>query len=111
MPISQKCSKLVACILELLHRRTRYEKIIEVEGLKLQICPQVFNPLTGRTSAFFIKDMKIQATNRVLKIGTGSGVIAAAVAKITDSVVATDANPYAVHCAQTTLKLNSFEDR
>ncbi len=43
---------------------------------------------------------EVKPGDRVLEIGTGSGTIAAELAKVTD-VVATDINPHAVSCAKT----------
>ncbi len=45
---------------------------------------------------------EVKPGDRVLEIGTGSGTIAAELAKVTD-VVATDINPHAVSCAKTKL--------
>lgn len=43
---------------------------------------------------------EVKPGDRVLEIGTGSGTIAAELAKVSD-VVATDINPHAVSCAKT----------
>jgi len=102
---------LITWILELLHRRTQQESSVVIEGIRVQICPQVFNPIIGRTTQFFIQNMKIHSTQKVLEIGTGSGVIAAAAARVTQYVTATDVNPYAVQCARTTMRLNGVENR
>jgi release factor glutamine methyltransferase len=82
-----------------------------MNGLRVQICPQVFNPITGRTTQFFIEHMHIDPKDRVLEIGTGSGAIAAAVANQAQCVTATDVNPYAVKCAQSTMRLNGLEKK
>ncbi|MFX1301676.1 MAG: HemK2/MTQ2 family protein methyltransferase, partial [Promethearchaeota archaeon] len=79
--------------------------------LKVQICPHVFNPLTGRTTKFFIRHMQIHPSSRVLEIGTGSGAIAAAAAQAGGYVTATDINPYAVQCARITMRLNNLQNR
>ncbi len=42
---------------------------------------------------------EVKAGDRVLEVGTGSGLIAAELAKVT-GVVATDINPHAVLCAR-----------
>jgi release factor glutamine methyltransferase len=55
--------------------------------------------------------MVIQPGDRVLEIGTGTGAIAAAAAQRTQEVVATDISPYAVKCAQATMRLNHIEQR
>jgi release factor glutamine methyltransferase len=54
--------------------------------------------------------MKIPQSARVLEIGTGTGAIAASAASYTTGVVATDVNPYAIKCAEATMRLNDVED-
>ena len=103
--------RFISWILELLHRRTRQTRIARINGLRIQICPQVFNPITGRTTAFFIRHMQIQPHNRVLEIGTGSGAIAVAAAQVAQSVTATDVSHFAVQCAQATMKLNQVDNQ
>jgi release factor glutamine methyltransferase len=103
--------RLITWILDFLHRQTRSENIARIEGLPVQICPQVFNPLIGRTTQFFIQHMQILPESRVLEIGTGSGAIAVAAAHVAKAVTATDVNPYAVQCAKTTIRLNGREDQ
>ncbi|MFX1317557.1 MAG: HemK2/MTQ2 family protein methyltransferase [Promethearchaeota archaeon] len=102
--------RFVRWVLELLHRRIRLNRVITMDGLQIQICPQVFNPVTGRTTHFFIQHMQIKSGSRVLELGTGSGAIAAAAAQISPSVTATDISPYAVKCAKATLRLNGVEE-
>jgi release factor glutamine methyltransferase len=82
-----------------------------MNGLRVQICPQVFNPITGRTTRFFIQRMQLRLGTRVLEVGTGSGAIAAAAAQVSKFVCATDISPFAVRCAKATMRLNGIEDR
>jgi len=102
--------RFVSWILELLHRRTRQTRVITMDGLHIQICPQVFNPVMGRTTHFFIQHMQLQSESRILDLGTGSGAIAVAAAQICQSVTATDISPYAVKCAKATFRLNGVAD-
>ncbi|MFX1566167.1 MAG: HemK2/MTQ2 family protein methyltransferase [Promethearchaeota archaeon] len=103
--------RIVTWVLQLLHRRPQKPVITQMNGLLVQICPKVFNPITGRTTQFFIEHMHIEPRNQVLEIGTGSGAIAAAAANQAQSVIATDVNPYAVQCAQATMRLNGLEKK
>ncbi len=111
MVLSQIYPRLIAWILDLLHRRTKQAFIVELNGLKVQICPHVFNPLIGRTTKFFIQHMQIHPFSRVLEIGTGTGAIAAAAAQAGGHLTATDINPYAIQCARTTMRLNNLQNR
>jgi len=111
MVFSQIYPRLVAWTLDLLHRRTRRVYIVEFNGLKVQICPHVFHPLTGRTTKFFIRHMQIHLSSRILEIGTGTGAIAAVAAQAGGHVTATDINPYAVQCARKTMRLNNLQNR
>jgi release factor glutamine methyltransferase len=82
-----------------------------MDGLQIQICPQVFNPVTGRTTHFFIQHMQLKPGTRILELGTGTGAIAAAAALVSQSVTATDISSYAVKCAKATFRLNGVEKR
>ncbi len=103
--------RFISWVLELRHRRIQHEWTVEWNGLRIQICPQVFNPFTGRTTQFFIRHMNIRPDSHVLEIGTGSGAIAAAAAQNAQFVTATDVNPYAVRCAQATMRQNGLMNR
>ncbi|MFX0167976.1 MAG: HemK2/MTQ2 family protein methyltransferase [Candidatus Hodarchaeota archaeon] len=103
--------RIMNSLLHILHRRLTQPRVIMLDNLCIQICPQVFHPGYGRTTLFFIQHMILHPQNRVLEIGTGTGAIAAAAARITHDVTATDVNPYAVNCAQGTMKLNKVETR
>ena len=60
---------------------------------------QVYHPEADSYLLLEAALAEVKPGDRVLEIGTGSGLIAAEVAGIT-SVVATDINPHAVHCAR-----------
>ncbi|MFW9831062.1 MAG: HemK2/MTQ2 family protein methyltransferase, partial [Candidatus Thorarchaeota archaeon] len=111
MLIPQIYSRIAASVLTLLHRRTQKSQVIDICGIRVQVCPNVFNPVTGRTTEFFIRHMEIPISADVIEIGTGSGAIAAAAAMKTNSVVATDVNPFAIRCAKRTMELNNVDKR
>ena len=79
--------------------------------IKVRICPHVFNPIIGRTTAFFIQNMVIPPASKVLEIGTGTGAIATVAAMDSNHVIATDISPEAIACTKTTLRLNQVEER
>ncbi len=103
--------QIVARALQLLHRRVQKPRITTLEGIRVQICPQVFNPIIGRTTSFFLRHMIIRPDSQILEVGTGTGIIAAKAALHTSHVIATDINAYAIECAKKTLELNEIQDR
>ena len=60
---------------------------------------QVYKPEADTYLLLDAARAEVKAGDRVLEIGTGSGLIAAELAKVT-VVVATDINPHAVFCAR-----------
>lgn len=104
-------SLLIASVLQFAHRRLRAPRVVVLNGLRVQICPRVFNPTVGRTTRFFLRHMQIPAGSSVLELGTGTGVIAAAAARHSKEVCATDISPHAVRCAKATMRLNKVQKR
>lgn len=102
-------SLLVASVLQFAHRRLRRPRIVSLNGLRVQLCPRVFNPTVSRTTRFFLQHMEFPTGSTVLEIGTGTGVIAAAAARRSNEVWATDISPYAVQCARATMRLNNVD--
>ena len=60
---------------------------------------QVYTPDADTYLLLDASRTEVKAGDRVLEVGTGSGLIAAELAKVT-WVVATDINPHAVLCAR-----------
>jgi release factor glutamine methyltransferase len=56
---------------------------------------QVYTPSDDTHLLLFTAQREVRPTDRVLEIGTGSGIIAATLAKIAASIIATDINPHA----------------
>lgn len=100
---------LVASVLQFAHRRLRRPRIAVLDGLRVQLCPRVFSPIVSRTTRFFLQHMEIPTGSSVLELGTGTGAIAAAAARHSEKVWATDVSPYAVRCARATMRLNNVE--
>jgi release factor glutamine methyltransferase len=61
---------------------------------------QVYAPAEDTALLLDAAWCEVRPTDRVIEVGTGSGIIAAALATIAGSVVATDINPHAVACAR-----------
>lgn len=84
---------------------------VEYLGLTLQIPPEV-QPITGMSDLLgrAVLD-EVGETDRVLDMGTGSGVNAILAASKTSDVVAVDVNPHAIDAAHANAALNGVADR
>ncbi len=81
------------------------ERWVKAAGMRLRVVPGVFDPSLHFTSAFLAEYVGrpdvVASTDRVLDVGTGSGIVAIAAARAgAREVVAIDLNPQAVLCAQ-----------
>src|SRR5690349_14817242 len=79
-------------------------------GLELRIPKDVFSP--GGLGNFHptVRD-EVKPTDRVLDMGTGSGIVAILAAARSSDVVAVDINPKAVEAARANAVLNGVADR
>ena len=80
-------------------------------GMRLEVPPQVHPPasqpeLLGRAVL-----SEVRETDRVLDMGTGSGVNAFLAASKSQNVVAVDNNPFAVACAKANAERNGLSSR
>lgn len=97
----------------LLSRRVGRLVLEQVNGLDLVVLPDVFNPAVFRSSPLLVEAVaaRIHSGDRVLEIGTGTGVIAIQAAACGGTVVATDINPEAIRCAHINAILNHVDGR
>jgi len=79
-------------------------------GLELRIPEGVFPPAGSGTFHKLARD-EVQSTDRVLDMGTGSGVCAILAAATSSDVVAVDINPKAVQAATENAKRNGVAER
>ena len=79
-------------------------------GLELQVPEGVFPPSGGGAFHRLVRD-EVKVTDRVLDMGTGSGVAAILAAKRSKRVVAVDVNPRAVKAAAANARRNGVADR
>lgn len=80
--------------------------MIEYSGMEFLTCENVYEPAED---TFLLADnLKIEVSDSVLEIGTGTGIIAIKASIIADKVVAVDINQYAVDCAQKNAELNGM---
>lgn len=97
--------------------RRRYHSLVleKIDGVSLIVLPEVFNPVLLRTGQFLARTLETiplpPDANRVLDMGTGSGVGSVFAARRGAHVVAIDINPEAVRCARLNALLNKLEDR
>lgn len=87
-----------------------FEYKIRSFKLKIRVAPHVFKPCPD--TFFFGERMEIRPGEKVLEIGTGTGILGIAAAKIgAGQVVAADISPYAVACARYNAKLNGVAEK
>jgi release factor glutamine methyltransferase len=87
------------------------ETTVEYLGLTLRIAPEV-QPITGMSDLLGRAVLaEVRETDRVLDMGTGSGVNAILASSKATDVVAVDINPHAVAAARANAALNAAADR
>lgn len=99
---------------KLLLFRKNKPTLLSLRGKSLIVLPEVFHPGLYNTSPYFaesISNAHIKPSDKVLDLGTGSGVGAIFAAGHSHHVVATDINPNAVRCASINALLNDVADR
>jgi len=84
-------------------------KRIRLGGLIFDVNDEVYEP--AEDSYLFVDNLHVKAGERVLDLGTGSGVLAVSAAKQGADVVAIDINPHAVRAAKANAKLNGVCER
>jgi HemK-related putative methylase len=98
-----------------LFQRHRHDHLVleKVAGAPIVVLPQVFNPALFRTGEFLASLLDrwlVKEGTGVLDMGTGSGAVAVAAARLGARVMAVDINPHAVRCARINALLNRVED-
>jgi release factor glutamine methyltransferase len=74
-----------------------------------EVCQEVYEP--AEDTFLFAQNLYVKAEERVLDIGTGSGILAVLAAQKAEFVVAVDINPFAVSCAQKNAQLNHVQNK
>ncbi|MBN2325036.1 MAG: methyltransferase [Spirochaetes bacterium] len=82
-----------------------------VHGIRCMLAPEVFNPKLYFTTSLLLSSLRVGPKERVLDMGTGSGVLAVAAALRAETVVAIDIDPAAVRCAALNADINNVTDR
>ncbi len=78
--------------------------MINYQGMQFQTCENVYEP--AEDTFLLAENLKVKKTDKVLEIGTGTGIIAILTSKITEKVIAVDINKYAVECARKNSEIN-----
>jgi release factor glutamine methyltransferase len=76
--------------------------------LKFDVCEEVYEP--AEDSFLFAENFSVNAGERVLDVGTGTGVLGIVAARKGCEVLAVDVNPYAVRCAKWNASLNNVRE-
>jgi release factor glutamine methyltransferase len=82
-------------------------KRVHFGDFAFDVCEDVYEP--AEDSFLFAENLIVQEGDSVLDLGTGSGILAVLAAKVADSVVAVDLNPYAIRCALQNTILNGIK--
>ena len=78
--------------------------MLEYKGIHYETHPQVYEP--AEDTFLLAENLQIERRDKVLEIGTGTGLIAIIASKNCSTVTATDVNPYAIDCAVKNLIAN-----
>lgn len=82
---------------------------IRYNDLRLMISRDVYEPAEDTFLA--ADNLTVTKNDRVLDMGTGSGILAILAAKTAKQVVAVDINPHAVRCARKNAEANKLADK
>lgn len=101
--------RLSAWAIRLIQRFGPHE--VRVLGRTFRTSRHVFNPKLFLTSKFMARHLDLRPTDRVLDMGTGSGIQAIVAAATAARVVAIDINPEAVRLARENARTNGVADK
>jgi release factor glutamine methyltransferase len=78
--------------------------MLEYDGIHYYNHPNVYEP--AEDTFILLENLRVERSDRVLEIGTGTGIIAIKASMNSRMVVATDINPYAIECATENIIVN-----
>ncbi|NYB52889.1 MAG: methyltransferase [Methanobacteriaceae archaeon] len=71
--------------------------MLNYKGIYYQTHPKVYEP--AEDTFLLAENLQVERKDRVLEIGTGTGIISILTSKLCRTVTATDINPHAIDCA------------
>jgi len=80
---------------------------VNLNEIKLVSHPEVYEP--AEDSFLLAENLLVEKGNKVLDMGTGSGILAICAAKMGGKVIGADINPYAVETAKKNADINSVK--
>lgn len=93
-----------------LNCKKRYS--VDFDGIEIVVLPNVFAPEPWDLNILAKTVLKeVKETDKVLDMGTGTGIQAICAATKSADVTAVDVNPDAVECAKINVKLNNLSSR
>jgi release factor glutamine methyltransferase len=99
----------------LVFQRHRHRRLVleEMAGLSLLVLPDVFHPGLFFSSKLFAEALAAEPLEgqRVLEVGTGTGLLALVAGRRARQTIGTDINPDAVRALTINALLNRLEDR
>ena len=85
---------------------------IDFNGIKIVVLRNVFGPAPLDSNLLAKTVLKeVKETDKILDMGTGSGIQAILAASKSVDIVAVDVNPFAVECAKLNVELNKLSSR
>lgn len=80
---------------------------MKYDTIEYNECSEVYPP--AEDTFLLIDNLKIKSDNKVLEIGTGTGIVSIKAAQNgAKEVVSVDINPHAIECAKENIKLNNI---
>jgi len=94
------------------HLKSKEPVSLDCLGRRIDVPQEVFSPPPWEHNLLAKAVLKeVKETDRVLDMGTGSGIIAIVAASKSSGVVAVDVNPFAVKCAKENVDRNGLSSR
>lgn len=81
---------------------------MKYNGIEYTECSEVYPP--AEDTFLLIDNLMVESSDKVLEIGTGTGLVSISASFKCSEVTSTDINPYAIKCAKNNIKLNARDN-